>query len=200
MAVPSDSPNAMAMIASSQAIDGIFVLTPSLLCSITAVGGVILKATTKATRTAAASSSISGMTIAAPLRLRSFAMRSTLPAPTNPPTDQRAWNELMMGRLRAPSTWTPTAFMATSMLPLPRPSSTAPMTETGKLVAKANVVAAAMRIARPVSATWRAPIESDSRPPICIATMPARPAVKSRIAISAAVMSNRSPMEGRAPP
>ncbi len=92
------------MIASSQAIDGILVLTPSLLCWTTAVGGVILQATTKATRASAARNSISGRTIAAPLRSSSVAMSSTLPAPTNPPTDQRAWNELMMGRLRAAST------------------------------------------------------------------------------------------------
>ena len=32
VAVPSDSPNASAMIASGQAIDGIFVRTPSTLC------------------------------------------------------------------------------------------------------------------------------------------------------------------------
>ena len=46
-----------------------------------------------------------------------------------------------------------------------------PRRRPGSVVANANVIAAAMRIARPASATWRAPIESDSRPPTCIATM-----------------------------
>lgn len=106
----------------------------------------------------------------------------------------------MMGRLRAPSTCTPMAFMATSMEPLPRPSSTAPAMATGNVVANANVTAAAMRNGSPVSATCRAPIESDNRPPICIDRIPANPEVNSRIAMDVASMSSRSRMDGSTPP
>jgi hypothetical protein len=93
-----DSPNASAMIASSQAIDGIFVRTPSTLCWMIAVGGVILYATMKGTAASAAKNIMIGMTIVAPLRVSSVARRSTLPAPTNPPSDQSVWNELRIGR------------------------------------------------------------------------------------------------------
>ena len=47
------------------------------------------------------------------------------------PIEKKAWNELITGPRRAASTWTPMAFMATSIAPLPRPSSSAPTTATG---------------------------------------------------------------------
>jgi hypothetical protein len=52
----------------------------------------------KATAASAAKNIMIGMTIVAPLRVSSVARRSTLPAPTNPPSDQSVWNELRIGR------------------------------------------------------------------------------------------------------
>ena len=45
--------------------------------------------------------------------------------------EKKAWNELITGPRRAVSTCTPMAFMATSIAPFPRPSSTAPTIATG---------------------------------------------------------------------
>ena len=86
------------------------------------------------------------------------------------------------------------------MVPLPRPISTAAATASGKVVAKANVVAAATRSGqagqRDLSGADRVAESAgdlhrhDGR----------RPAVNSRIAMSVAVRSSRSRMEGRTPP
>ena len=47
------------------------------------------------------------------------------------PIDQNAWKKLMIGRCRAASTWTPIAFIATSMAPLPSPITMAPTIAIG---------------------------------------------------------------------
>ena len=90
--------------------------------------------------------------------------------------------------------------MATSMLPLPSPSNTAATMATGNVVANAKVSAEAMSIASPTSETCRAPIESDSRPPTCIATIAASAAANSMTEMWPASMSSRSRIEGSAPP
>ena len=200
VAVPSASPKASAMTASSQATVGILVRLPSALRGTTAVGGVIANVAASTATASTVRNSISGMTTAAPSRSSRVAITSTLPAPMKPPTDHSAWNRLMTGRWRARSTCTPMAFIATSMAPLPSPSSTAAATATGNVVAKAIVIAAAMSKGRLANATWRAPIESDSRPPTCMAVIAASAAVKSRTEMSLAPISSRSRMDGRAPP
>ena len=66
-----------------------------------------------------------------PVMPRAMAISSTVPAPMKLPTEKNAWKRLMIGLRRAASTWTPSAFIATSMAPLPRPNNAAARIATG---------------------------------------------------------------------
>ena len=143
---------------------------------------------------------INGVTMAPPVTPRSVASSSTAPAPMKLPIEKKAWKKLMIGRRRAVSTWTPSAFIATSIAPLPSPISTAPSTATAKLPARAIVTAAGIRIGNAARVTRRAPTASASRPPICIDRMPAAPPKNSMMAIWVASMPSLSRSEGSEPP
>ena len=129
-----------------------------------------------------------------------MASSSTVPAPRKLPTDHMAWKKLMIARPRAASTCTPIAFMATSRAPLPNPISMAPTTATAYVGARPSTTAPAISTGNPTRVTRRAPMESASRPPICIEVIPAAPARKRATAISLAPMSSLARSDGRAPP
>ena len=89
----------------------------------------------------------------------------------------------MIGRCRAASTWTPMAFIATSIAPFPSPSKMPPTMATPKTGASPMVIIPAIRNGTAAKVISRAPMASASRPPICMARMAAAPPQKSMIAI-----------------
>ena len=105
----------------------------------------------------------------------------------------------MTGFRRAASTCTPNAFMATSMPPLPKPSSRAPKTATGSVGASASATGATQMNGRNASNIFFAPSRSAKRPPSCIPTMPSTPPQKSRTAISVVERSSFTRSDGMRP-
>lgn len=124
----------------------------------------------------------------------------TIPAPVKAPMLQNAWNRLIIGPPRARSTWTATAFIATSIVPFPRPSRAPPATATARLGASAMTRVPADISGIDASATPRAPRRSASRPPTCIDSTAAVPTPTSRTDRAAASMPSRSRSAGRTPP
>ncbi len=157
--------------------------------STTAVSGVNRTATNVLTRpttdavSTAACTGVAGQTSEA---------SSTRAAPPKLPTDHMPWKKLMIGLGRVASTCTPIAFIATSMPPLPRPSSTPPASSIGMLPAKPNSNRPVNSRGRQVSAIRRAPIRSVSRPPTCMAAMADTPAATSSPAIQDVSSPSRS--------
>ncbi len=74
------------------------------MCWTVAACGVIRNAITMTTPAMTARVSMTGATMAPPVSPKRVAMISTEPAPTKLPSDQNAWNELMIGLRRADST------------------------------------------------------------------------------------------------
>ena len=129
----------------------------------------------------------------------SQAQRKTTAAPPNEPMLQNAWNRLITGIGRAFSTATPSAFIATSVAPLPRPRRTPATTASGNEPANARTAAPAIISGSAVSVTRRAPTRSAIRPPTCIETTAATPTMKRSTASIPASMPRRVRSAGSTP-
>ena len=116
------------------------------------------------------------------------------------PTEKSAWNRLINERGFAFSTCTPSAFMATSIAPLPRPRRTTPTTSIGYDDANPITTIARTITAPPTKVGSFAPERSATRPETFMASTAAAPQIARATPILASSRSSRSRSPGSEPP
>ena len=117
------------MAPSSHATGGIGSFRPSTVCETGSVSGIHRWVTDSPT---AASTTIASIAeVAQTVLVADQPGTESTTAPPNEPMLQNAWNRPISGISRAFSTATPSAFIATSVAPLPRPRRMRPRRRAG---------------------------------------------------------------------